>query len=376
MGSKSAPSWRATDPSLMVLDRAFETQSVDPMSLEPECGIAWYDPGPKNLEIVIGVQSPYEAATGLAFMLGKASAPFRPAHIDARFAHMGGSFGGRDHTPFPLYVALAVMFLPGRAVRLAHDRYQQFQGGIKRHAFKMRTRIGVDRASGKITAFAADHVLDGGGLANFSGTVASVSATAAIGIYDIPKVDITTVALHSRGVTAGSMRGYGTLQTMTALEVLIDEAAAAVRLDPIAFRRRNALKTGGRTMTGNPYSVSVRTPEILDKLEQHAIWRQRALEAHAQPAGILVGTGVACATKDYGTGRTARSARWSLVRMAESASTAIRPRWATASGRRSPRVAVYPGGWSWSRGSPEVTSASGPKVSTSATATSSATPPR
>ena len=292
----------ASNPGLMVLDRAFETQSVDPMSLEPECGIAWYDPGCKNLEIVLGVQSPYEAATSLAFMLGKASAPFRPAHIDARFAHMGGSFGGRDHTPFPLYVALAAMFLPGRAVRLAHDRYQQFQGGIKRHAFKMRTRIGVDRLSGKITAFAADHVLDGGGLANFSGTVASVSAVAAIGIYDIPKVDITTVALHSRGVTAGSMRGYGTLQTMTALEVLIDEAAAAVRLDPIAFRRRNALTTGGRTMTGNPYSVSVRTPEILDKLEQHPIWRQRALAAQAQPAGILVGTGVACATKDYGTG--------------------------------------------------------------------------
>ena len=120
-------------------------------------------------------------------------------------------------------------------------------------------RIGIDRATGKINAFAADHVLDGGGLANFSANVATVGATAAIGIYDVPKVDVTTVALHSRGVTAGSMRGYGTLQTMTALEVLIDEAASALKLDPIDFRRRNALKPGGRTMTGNPYSVSVRT---------------------------------------------------------------------------------------------------------------------
>jgi CO/xanthine dehydrogenase Mo-binding subunit len=49
--------------------------------------------------------------------------------------------------------------------------------------------------------------------------------------------------------------------------------------------------------------VSVRTPEILDKLEQHPIWRQRAEEkARGQQAGILVGTGVACATKNYGTG--------------------------------------------------------------------------
>src|SRR6202042_3985997 len=109
----------------------------------------------------------------------------------------------------------------------------------------------------------------------FSGTVSTISAIASIGIYDIPKVDITTVALHSRGVTAGSMRGYGTLQTMTALEVLIDEAAAALSLDPIGFRRRNALKGGGRIITGNTYTVAVRTPELLDKVERHPIWQQR-----------------------------------------------------------------------------------------------------
>jgi CO/xanthine dehydrogenase Mo-binding subunit len=293
----------ATNPALLMLDREFETQSVDPMFLEPECGLAWYARGSRNLEIVLGVQSPYEAAEALAYMLDNARAPFKPAHIKAHFAYMGGGFGGRDHTPFPLYVALAAIFLPGRPVRLAHDRYQQFQGGIKRHAFKMRTRIGVDRATGKITAFAADHVLDGGGLANFSSSVATVSATAAIGIYDIPKVDIATVAVHSRGVTAGSMRGYGTLQTMTALETLIDETAAALPLDPIEFRRRNALKTGGKTMTGNTYSVSIRTPEILDKLENHPIWRLRSQEkARVQQGGIVIGTGVACATKDYGTG--------------------------------------------------------------------------
>jgi CO/xanthine dehydrogenase Mo-binding subunit len=293
----------ASNPAVLVLDREFETQSVDPMFLEPECGLAWYDAPRKKLELVVGVQSPYEAVTSIAFLLGNARAPFKPARISTQFAYVGGGFGGRDHTPFPLYVALAAMFLPDRPVRLAHDRYQQFQAGIKRHPFKMHTRIGVDRATGKIRAFAADHVLDGGGLANYSSTVAVVAATGAIGIYDIPKVDVTTVALHSRGVTAGSMRGYGTLQTMTALEVLIDEAAAALPLDPIEFRRRNALKTGGRTMAGNPYSVSVRTPEILDKLEKHPIWQRRAEEkGRGQQAGIVVGTGVACVTKDYGSG--------------------------------------------------------------------------
>ena len=90
---------------------------------------------------------------------------------------------------------------------------------------------------------------------------------------------------------------------MTALEVLIDEVASALPLDPIEFRRRNALKTGGRTITGNPYKVSVRTPEILDKLEKHPIWQQRAEEKRrGEQPGIVVGTGVACVTKDYGSG--------------------------------------------------------------------------
>jgi CO/xanthine dehydrogenase Mo-binding subunit len=292
----------ATNPDLLVLDRQFDTQSVDPMFLEPEAGLAWYDGKSKQLELVLGVQSPYDTTESIGELLGKASAAFKPAKIHTNYAHMGGGFGGRDHTPFVLYAALAAMFFPGRPVRLAHDRYQQFQAGIKRHAIKMHSRLSVDRKTGKMLAFAADHVLDGGGLANFSPNVATVAANAAIGIYDVPKVDVTTVALHTRGVTAGSMRGYGTLQTMSAIEVLVDEAALALKLDPIEFRRINAQKQDGRTMAGNKYIVSVRTPEILDKLERHAIWQTRAAEKSKARDGFLVGTGVACVTKDYGTG--------------------------------------------------------------------------
>jgi CO/xanthine dehydrogenase Mo-binding subunit len=302
----------ANNPDLLVLDRQFDTQSIDPVFLEPEAGLGWYDSKSKQLELVLGVQSPYDTTESISELLGKAIAAFRPARIHSNYAHMGGGFGGRDHTPFVLYMALAAMFFPGRPVRLAHDRYQQFQGGIKRHAIKMHSRIGIDRKTGKILAFAADHVLDGGGIANFSPNVATVAANAAIGIYDVPKVDVTTVALHTRGVTAGSMRGYGTLQTMSAIEVLIDEAALALKLDPIDFRRRNALTQDGRTMAGNRYIVSVRTPEILDKLEKHAIWRTRAAEKSAARPGFLVGTGVACVTKDYGTGGDCSNGRVEL----------------------------------------------------------------
>jgi CO/xanthine dehydrogenase Mo-binding subunit len=98
------------------------------------------------------------------------------------------------------------------------------------------------------------------------------------------------------------MRCYGTIQTMTALEVQVDEICSTLPLDPIEFRRRNATR-GRQPVAGNTYVVSIRTPEILDKLEKHPIWAQRAEEkTRGQQSGILVGTGVAVATKNYGTG--------------------------------------------------------------------------
>src|SRR5580658_1868694 len=228
IGAKIRAELASNDPALLVLQRQFDTQSVDPMFLEPESGLGWYDTSAKSLALVVGVQSPYEDAESVAFLLAEADAKLRPAHIDMNFASCGGGFGGRDHTPFPLYVALAAMAFPDHPVRLANNRFDQFQSGIKRHAFNIRTQIGVDRATGKIVAFAADHASDGGGLANFSANVATVGANAALGVYYAPKVDVTTFSFHSRGVTAGSMRCYGTVQTTTALEVMVDEICATL----------------------------------------------------------------------------------------------------------------------------------------------------
>jgi CO/xanthine dehydrogenase Mo-binding subunit len=104
----------ADNPALLVLEREFDTQSVDPMFLEPESGLAWYDASSRTLALVVGVQSPCEAAESVAFLLGEAEAAFRPTHIEMNFAYCGGGFGGREHTPFPLYLALAAIASPGR----------------------------------------------------------------------------------------------------------------------------------------------------------------------------------------------------------------------------------------------------------------------
>jgi CO/xanthine dehydrogenase Mo-binding subunit len=289
----------------LVVDHTFQTQSIDQVFLEPESGLAWYDSAARKLELVIGVQSPHEAATSVATMVAKNVAQQGVSRIVAHCGYVGGAFGGKDHTIYPLYVALAGLFSPSRPVRLANDRYDQFQFGIKRHAVATRSRLAVDRATGRMLAFAADQDLDGGGLANLSAAVAFVGATASIGIYDIPKVDVTTVARHSRAVTAGSMRGFGALQTMTALEVMIDEVAVKLGRDPVAFRKANLLKSGRKTMVGNVVSGALRSGEVLDRLASKPLWTGRAAEKVGRAAAApnkAYGVGLACVSTVFGSG--------------------------------------------------------------------------
>ncbi|MGD9921453.1 MAG: xanthine dehydrogenase family protein molybdopterin-binding subunit [Pseudorhodoplanes sp.] len=304
-GDRIRAGFKAAGTDTLVLDRTFRTQSIDPVFLEPESALAWYDASRRNLEFVVGVQSPHWIATNVASLVANNEHDLAVKDIVAHCAYVGGGFGGRDYSIFPLYAAIAALFSPGRPVRLANNRYDQFQFGLKRHAFNIRSRIAVDKASGRMTAFASDQELDGGGLANLSAAVALVGAAATIGMYDVPKVDVMSVARHSRAVTAGSMRGFGAFQTMTALEVLIDETAATLALDPVEFRRRNILQDGRKTMLGNAVTGHVRCAEVLDRLAAKPLWANRAAEKARRAAASpdkLYGVGLSCLMMEYGSG--------------------------------------------------------------------------
>jgi CO/xanthine dehydrogenase Mo-binding subunit len=304
-GDQIRAEMNAGSPDRIVLDRNFQTQSIDQVFLEPEAGLAWYDSGTRKLELVVGVQSPQQAAASVAALVTKNAPDKAVGRIVMHCPYVGGAFGGKDHTIYQLYAALAGLFSRDRPVRLANDRFDQFQFGIKRHAIAMRSRMAIDRNSGRIAAFVADQDLDGGGLANLSAAVAFVAATASVGMYDVPKVDVTTVARHSRAVTAGSMRGFGALQTLTALEVMIDEAAASLGQDPVAFRKANLLQTGGRTMVGNVVSGALRSGEVLDRLAAKPLWKERASEKirrAAADSNKAYGVGLACVSTVFGSG--------------------------------------------------------------------------
>ncbi|NYT78106.1 xanthine dehydrogenase family protein molybdopterin-binding subunit [Alcaligenaceae bacterium] len=286
----------------LVLNRRYQTQSVDTAALEPDNANCWYDESNATMHMVVPTQSPTEVAATAAGMLAKSN--FKAKTLVMHPCYTVG-YGSKDHCNMPFYGLVCALYGEGKPVRIASDRYEQFQTSLKRHAFDMDYHIGVDRKTGLIQSCVIDMVANGGGRSNFSPSVAMVGATAAQSIYYLPKSDMTSRADASRAVDCGSARGYGTLQSMAATEMLMDELAHELDMDPIEFRLKNVLKSGMKNTQGAIPAGQIRAEEILEKARNHPVWVNRArrkAEFEADRPGKLYGVGFACVQKDFGTG--------------------------------------------------------------------------
>lgn len=289
----------------LVLEREYFSQSIDTAAFELDNGNAWFDADEATVHFVVATQSPQEVADEGARMLAASGLGVKRLVLHPCYTV---GYGSKDHNPFPFYALMAGLYGDGRPVRLANDRYEQFQASLKRHSFRMHYRIAVDRASGMFEIFQGDMVGDGGGRQNFSPSVCLVAATAAQSIYYFPRSDLASTVIASRALDAGSARGYGTLQSMGATEMLVDEVAAELKIDPIELRRRNVFKTGMKNTQGAIPGGAMRADEVLEKAAAHPLWRdrdKRKREYEAAHPGKRYGVGFGCVQKDFGTGAEA-----------------------------------------------------------------------
>lgn len=293
----------------LVLRRRYTSQSIDTAALEPDNANAWWDAERGELHLVAATQSPQEVAHESALMLAKSR--FQVKQLFVHPCYTVG-YGSKDHCNVPFYGLVCALYGDGLPVRFATDRFEHFQTSLKRHAFDMDYAIAVDRRTGRFQSFQATLTGNGGGRANFSPSVAMVAATAAQSVYYFPKNDLTGIAAASRAVDAGSARGYGTLQSMAATEMMVDEIAQALGLDPIELRLRNALKSGMKNTQGAIPAGAVRADAVMEQARRHPLWTergQRKAAFDAQHPARRYGVGFACVQKDFGTGGEASFAR-------------------------------------------------------------------
>jgi len=286
----------------LVFEGEYNSQYTDHFAMEADNANCWFDQSKGDMHVVCGTQSPQELVNWMPEILSKSS--FQSRRFFLHPAYTVG-YGSKDATIFPYYGLIAALYADGKPVRLANDRFEQFQATMKRHPFTMKNRLAVDRKTGKFQIFKQDLTANGGGRANFSNSVAFVGTTAAQSIYYMPNSDLTATAIYSRMPEAGSFRGYGTLQTMSATELMVDEIAGQLNMDPIDLRLRNVFKSGMKNTQGAIPAGHLRNEEILRKAKKHSIWTERETRKQAYETAHpeeRYGVGFACVQKDFGHG--------------------------------------------------------------------------
>ncbi len=290
-GGEGGEPWRS-------LERTFRTPAADPMFMEPEAGLGWWDQAHHRLHLVLGTQSPGKDASG-----AKGLWPARERdrlEVVLTACPPGGGFGGRDESSFPIYLALAARYAGG-PVRLAYDRAEQFLSGIKRHASVVKNRLAYT-PDGALRALRSEVTLDGGGQKNLTIPVLQLAVLHAAGPYRLPRTALLGTASVSPSAPAGSMRGFGIPQVAFAIESMIDEVATGLGQCPVEYRKGRMLRAGDRDVTGMTLEHDLGNQRLCDEVLAQRLWRDRhADKARLDREGVAYGVGFACCMEAYGT---------------------------------------------------------------------------
>jgi CO/xanthine dehydrogenase Mo-binding subunit len=264
-----------------VFEHTFRTQQVMHTPLEPLVSVA--ESREDSLTIHTASQSPSFVRIELARLLG-----WPENRIRVRVPFLGGGFGAKLYIKLEALVAVLAL-LTRRPVKVSLTMEEQFFT-ITKHATTFRIKSGVSK-DGRITARECEVWWNGGAYADIGPRVTQKSGFTAPGPYDIEHVAIDSYALYTNLPPAGALRGFGIPQLVWAYESHTDMIARALKLDPLAFRRKNLLRDGRPQATGTVMQDAA-LGKVLDRIEALMDWAQ-PLDRGAGPVrrgrGLAIG---------------------------------------------------------------------------------------
>ncbi|MCA1619634.1 MAG: xanthine dehydrogenase family protein molybdopterin-binding subunit [Acidobacteria bacterium] len=216
----------------------------------------------------------------------------------------GGGFGGKEEYPSLLAGHAALLaWKSGRPVKMVYDRAEDMLATTKRHPSRTRHRTAVTR-DGRLVAMDIDFVVDGGAYATLSSVVLSRGTIHAAGPYHCPNVRIRSRAVATNVPPHGAFRGFGAPQSIFALERQLDRVAAAVGLEPDELRRRNFIKKGETTATGQVIREDVDLGALLDRAFELTDYHAKRERFARENAGARTKRGIGFASFMHGAGFT------------------------------------------------------------------------
>ena len=227
----------------VVCENTFYVPHVQHVPLEPHCAVAQYDLDGK-VTVWGSIQSPYAVRQALSCAF---EIPLNKLRVISPY--VGGGFGAKAGTTLEGIIIPLAQRNPGRPVKLAYTREDEFENSYVRQGLHCKIKTGINR-DGKIQAVKNEFVWDGGAYTEYGVNITKAGGWASAGPYNIPNVWTDSYCVYTNHPVGGPYRGFGMCEIHFGIEQNIDEVAELIGMDPAEVRRINGLRPGDATGMG------------------------------------------------------------------------------------------------------------------------------
>ena len=247
------------DADIVVVTGDYEVGMQDQAFLGPESGLA-VPAEDGGVDLYVSTQWLHVDQQQICRALGMPKEKVR-----LTLAGVGGAFGGREDLSMHVHACLLAM-RTGKPVKMSYNREESFFGHVHRHPAQMHYEHGFTR-DGDLVSVRARIWLDGGAYASSSAAVVGNAGLMGIGPYVVPNVTMDCWGAYTNNPPCGAMRGFGAVQAAFAYESQMDKGAAALGIDPVELRVRNAMEEGSIAPTGQVVDSAAPVVELLRRLQ-------------------------------------------------------------------------------------------------------------
>lgn len=314
-GEDTAPFYN--NPDMVVVEDNFYTSRQPHLPIEPDVGFGYMNDEGK---LVLFSKSIGLHLHGLMIAPGL-GLDFEKDMIMVQI-NAGGTFGYKFSPTMEALVGVAVM-ATGRPCHLQYNYEQQQQYTGKRSPFFTWVKMAADKKTGKIMAMDADWSVDHGPYSEF-GDLLTLRGAQYIGAgYGIPNIRGLGRTVCTNHAWGSAFRGYGAPESEFPSEVLVDELAEKLGMDPLELRYINCYRPGDTNPSGQEPEV-YSLPEMIDILRP----KYKAAKEKAKAASTAdVKRGVGVAIGIYGCGLDGPDSAESWVELNEDGGVTVGVCW-------------------------------------------------
>jgi carbon-monoxide dehydrogenase large subunit len=276
-----------------VVETTFDFGRHTGVTLEPRCQIADWNPGEQKLTVYHSFQAPHMMQDLYARQFDL------PEHaVRVVCKEVGGSFGIKVHAYPDDFATVALSMLCKRPVKFVADRIESFTSDIHARHHRVKARIAASK-SGEILAFDMDDLTGIGPYSMFPRTSA-IEGNQVVnlvgGPYKHQHYRARLQVVFQNKTPTCQYRGVGHPIACAVTEGLVDQAARAIGMDPLEFRKKNVIPDDAYPATGaSGIKLEVLSHEAcLRKIEQLMDYPKLKAEiAQLREQGIYRGIGFA-----------------------------------------------------------------------------------